>query len=494
MSKYNFYYDETEHSRKISHQTVSADNYYDGFITAVVGWDEQNEAEIEERYRLFEKKYSRRITNGEIKSTTIRQSQLKMGFASLSKDATSFIRDFLGLFDEKTLIYISSFSKMEYIIGQILDGYENTPLLDIDFLKYSIIKAIVVYRPAEVISSLYGTPGEFLNSLKTFLRSRIEADKANIDLKSREIEQFESILLFLNDVAEVESFDWSYESPLIGLELYLREKSIREYCLVVDREARTAESARSLGLKNVSEGESKELFALQMADILAGIVAKLMKALAKAFEYRSTADMVKKNLLDKGWFKLTEERLDLYKNLYKVVMQLNNAWYKVFSGVYTDDLICFTTFLSFINDFASVNEFKNNLRMMPEYFNVAVCNELERHYSIVSNKLPIIPIDSDNEEYFLNQRGAKEFFDIDRQPSLRINGGARTCDVLSVGVRNGKALVTIREDTGAACYVLPGNLLSWAESLVVLANRGMSLFPEKVTFTEVGEELAADIH
>lgn len=446
------------------------------------------------RYRLFEKKYSRRVTNGEIKSTTIKQGQFERGFASLSKDAAAFIDDFLGLFDEKILIYISSFSKMEYIIRQVFAEYKNTLLLDMDLLKYSVTKAIIVYCPEEVISSLYGTPSEFIGSLKDFLRSRIEADRANTDLKSREIEQFELILLFLDNAAEVESFDWSYENPLIGLKFYIQEKSICKYSLVIDREARTAESAQNLGLDNVSEGESKELFALQMADMLAGIVAKLMKALAKAFEYHSAADTVKKNLLDEGWFKLTEERLGLYKSLYRVVMQLNNAWYKVFSGVYTDDLICFTTFLSFINSFSSVDELKSNLQMMPEYFNTAACNELANHYIMVSNKLPIVPINSDNGEYFLNGCGTKEFFDIDRQPSFYIDGGARTCDVLSVGVRNGKALVTIKEDAGAVCYVFPDDLFSWAEGLVALANRGMNLFPEEVTFTEVDGRLAADIH
>lgn len=38
MSKYSFYYDESEHSRKISYTTISASNYYDNFITMIVGW------------------------------------------------------------------------------------------------------------------------------------------------------------------------------------------------------------------------------------------------------------------------------------------------------------------------------------------------------------------------------------------------------------------------------------------------------------------------
>ena len=36
--KYIFFYDETEHSRKINYETVTANNYYDNFITGIVGW------------------------------------------------------------------------------------------------------------------------------------------------------------------------------------------------------------------------------------------------------------------------------------------------------------------------------------------------------------------------------------------------------------------------------------------------------------------------
>lgn len=42
MIKYNFYYDESEHSRKINHKTITANNYYDSFIAVVVGWRSEN--------------------------------------------------------------------------------------------------------------------------------------------------------------------------------------------------------------------------------------------------------------------------------------------------------------------------------------------------------------------------------------------------------------------------------------------------------------------
>lgn len=58
--QYNFYYDETEHSRKINYETVTASNYYDNFITAIVGWSSEEDAGISEKYLAFEAKYEYR--------------------------------------------------------------------------------------------------------------------------------------------------------------------------------------------------------------------------------------------------------------------------------------------------------------------------------------------------------------------------------------------------------------------------------------------------
>ena len=494
MKHYNFYYDETEHSRKINHRTVSASNYHDDFIAAAVGWERLDEIDIEKKFRAFEDKHSRRTAGDELKSTTIKQSQLRNGFASLSKGTATLIDDFLDLFDERVFIHLSTFSKTEYVVRQAFAGYENSPFVDMDLLKYSVTKAIVVYRPEEVIQSLYAGPKEFSESLRGFLRRRIEADSVNIALKRREITQFELILSLLDNAEPVKTFDWDYRPTLASLDSFLREQSILEYSLTIDREAKTTECARNLGLKNISEGNSKELFALRMADLLAGIAAKLMKAMAEALRYRNAADEVRKRLLDVGWFRLTEERLAIYKKFHRIVMQSNNTWHKVSSGVYSDNLVCFTTFLSFVASFPSSTDIQGNLQMMPEYFNATACAALQRHYDLVRGTLPAIPASGDNGEYFYNQRGGKEYFDVSRQPCLDVGERARTYNVLAVNVRNGKALVTLEEDDKVVCYVLPDRLRSWAENLSNFASRGVDLFPEKVTFTPINGELAADIH
>ena len=78
MSKYNFYYDESEHSRKINYKTVSASNYYDNFITMIVGWSAEKN-DILQQYAAFETRYAdRKDRNGEIKVPCFRKNNLSM--------------------------------------------------------------------------------------------------------------------------------------------------------------------------------------------------------------------------------------------------------------------------------------------------------------------------------------------------------------------------------------------------------------------------------
>ena len=62
--KFNFYYDETEHSRVINYSTITGATYYDNFISAIIGWDSNKESAIEEKYLKFEEKYQERNPHG----------------------------------------------------------------------------------------------------------------------------------------------------------------------------------------------------------------------------------------------------------------------------------------------------------------------------------------------------------------------------------------------------------------------------------------------
>lgn len=387
--KFEFYYDETEHSRVISQQTISTRDFYDGFVVAVVGWRQQDKEEIQERFRLFSEKHGERKTGGEFKSTTIKQARLKSGFASLGRGTASFINDFLKLFDEKILIYFSTFSKIEHVVEQLLADYNNSPFINMDNAKYSLVKAIALYRPTNVLAALYSRPDVFIKEVKIFLLSRIKEDMRNRALKHREIEQFQTLLFLLDNATEIKSFNWDYRKTLIGFQNFIEEKQISRYSLIIDREANTANAARDIGLSEVKEGDSKDCFALQMADLLAGIIAKIMRALSESLRYKTETEAIKKHLLEEEWFNLTEERLVLYKRLHKIINLVNNSWYKSYAGRYADDLVCLIALLNFFDQFKTADELKHNLKARPEQFNALACAGLERHFHIMQDDFAI---------------------------------------------------------------------------------------------------------
>lgn len=79
MSNFTFYYDESQHSRLLNLKTVTADEFYDGFVVAIVGWDVKREQNLAARYSEFENKY---LSPGakELKSTVLKKSHFKYGF------------------------------------------------------------------------------------------------------------------------------------------------------------------------------------------------------------------------------------------------------------------------------------------------------------------------------------------------------------------------------------------------------------------------------
>ena len=497
MSEYNFYYDESEHSRKINYKTITADNYYDNFITVVVGWHSEYETDIFSRYTAFEEKYKYRQSKGELKSTAIHQSQLEHGFASLNKDNVSLLEDFLALFDEKTLIYYAVISKIEYIIRQLFEDYKNSALVDMDAMKYSITKAVVLYQPEDIINGLYEDTGELVALLKKFFTLQIEKDKGNEELKEKEIEQYSQILVLLDDISKIKTIDWNYDISFYGFKKYLTEKSIDDYSLTIDKEGKnsnTAKAAERNSLTEVVEADSLTSCGIRMADMLAGLISKLLKALHNEFRYVSEEERISKKILNRSWFAINEQQLSLYKKLHHVLVSLNISWYKTFSGVYSDDLIVLIALLNFMSSFKSVEAINRDISMQGEYFNAYACVNLSDYYKRMHHKLTIDPIEKNTKDYFLNQQGAKIYFDINKQPLLEITKDQIIYDVLAVGCsKENIPLITVAEDANVKCYRLPNELSEWAMTLVSLADVGENLFPAKVMFSETKDRLYADI-
>lgn len=496
--KYIFFYDETEHSRKINYETVTANNYYDNFITGIVGWKAEDDECISDRYLAFESKYDYRKKDGELKSQTMKVKDFRLGFASLNNHTIELYEDLVSLFDEKIIIYFSVFSKIEYVISQLFVNYHNSMFVDIDYMKYSIIKAINVYRPQNVIEAIYKEPQIFVKELRSFLEDRIIKNQANTALKEHENQAFQEILLLLEDTEVPETLDWSYFAPFDGFKKLLTEMNVNEYQLMIDREGKeshTLNSAKNVGLKNVIEEDSKDYIGIRMADMLAGLISRLMQSLKISLTGDYKDGKMKKTLLDSGWFALNQRQLDLYKKLYRVICEINDYWYKSFSGIYSDDLVAFVALLQFMNQFSDADEIRNSkIEMQPEYYNAFVCENLNERYKIMRNKLPIDPIVEDDKNYFYNQRGAMVYKNINKQPMLPLHSGQNEFYVLSVGFsQNGTPLVTISENDKPICYRLPNEYSDWTITVVVAANMGERLFPSKVLFSLIGGRYLVDI-
>lgn len=497
MSKYSFYYDESEHSRKISYTTISASNYYDNFITMIVGWAD-SKADILQRHADFENKYAnRKDRNGEIKSTTLQQKQLEHGFASLNKQNTQFVSDFLSLFDEDIHIYFTVSSKIEYLVLQLFQGYRDIPFLHTDLMLYSIVKTLVIYRPEKVIECIYESPEEFLLNLKEFFVDRIECNKKNPQLKQRETEAFQQILFMLDVISDDLKIDWDYHMPFDGFKKYLEEMNITNYELIIDKEGnerKTIKAAHEIGLDNLAEADSKEYQGLRIADMLAGIIAKLLKGINESLRYQSVEESTNKKIFSTDWFCLNENQLELYKKLYRLICEWKPAWYKSYAGIYPDDLVALVTLLNYMNRFESAEQIRANIDRRGEHFNSSVCEQLEMYFERRRCKLPIEPVVQFDEESYLNQRGGKVYFDSRKQPLLPLHEGSQILDVLSVGIdRKFTPIVTIQENGEAECFRLPNELSGWVYSVVGMATDGINFFPAKVIFSNINGRYYANI-
>lgn len=498
MGQYRFYYDESEHSRKINLNTVNAKNYYDNFIAVIVGWKAENEKSVFEKYATFEEKYNYRKSKGELKSQTLNQNQFESGFASMNKNNVCFLTDFLSLFDSDIEVYFAVISKIEFIISQIFDGYKKSFLYDMDAMKYSIVKAILMYQPKEVIEGVFENTRELVSTLKAFFENRIKQNEANLSLKQRETEAFKEILNILCDIDDVNTIEWDYDIAFLGFKKYLTEREINDFALTIDKEgenSNTLNAAKKVGFSTAIEVDSKDSIGVRISDMLAGLISKLLKALHNSLRYNSYDEQLQKKILNKKWFSLSQEQLELYKKLYIIICKLNNASHKAFSGKYSDDLIMFIALLKYMNNFSTVTEIKEqNLDMQGEYFNSYVCKCLEYYFARIRNKIPLDPISLDEKNYFFNHRGAKVFFDARQQPLLKFTNGRCKCRVLSIGFSiEGIPLATIAELEGNYCYRLPNDLSEWAMSVVGMANAGINLFPAEVVFTELNGKFYADI-
>ncbi len=501
---YSFFYDESEHSRKINKETILSDNFAYDFVSVIVGCNSSNENAIFNNYLRFENTYKEKFTVDELKSEIIKQNQIKHGFAGLNKLTVSLLTDYFDFMIENNIyLYYSAFNKIEYVINQLFSNYINSPLFDMDSLRYSITKILVMYKPLDVYEAIYKNDGSLVYELKKFIQQRIVVNQG-IQHKQVETCAFQQALLLLDDYKEQFIIDWDYGITFVGFKMYLTEKGIENYSLIIDKEGngKTLNAAKRLGIKNVYEKDSKKSIGVRIADLLAGLVSKFLKNIVSDLKYNSLDEANKLKLLSKEWFIIDENKLNLYKLFKRIIINQNDAWYKSYSGNYADDFLYFICLLNYFSSFENIQEYKEKTveKHRVQLNNLAVAN-LSDYFTRMHSKLPIEPISPNNKEFYYNQRGAKCYFDYTRQgcldiPKLKSNKERGVVyRVLSVGFfgKNEHPCVTIFENEQAQCLLLPNELSDWAFTMVAFSNAGGNFFPSEVEFGYLDQRYYAKI-
>ena len=105
------------------------------------------------------------------------------------------------------------------------------------------------------------------------------------------------------------------------------------------------------------------------------------------------------------------------------------------------------------------------------------------------------------EDFIINDRGAKIYFDISKHEKLYIpeissdEENGKIYHVLSVGIhKSGSAMITIQEKGHVKAYRLPIELTNWAIDLTALSHeKEINYFPGDVEFGKLLDRFYAEI-
>ena len=208
---------------------------------------------------------------------------------------------------------------------------------------------------------------------------------------------------------------------------------------------------------------------------------KLLKAIRAELTYRSKNDELKKNLFDEKWFELDNARLELYKQLRRVLILFDSCWYKTYGGVYSDDLVVLISLLNYLGNFEDADTLRANLDIHAEAFNAYCCTDLALHFDKLKAEVPWRDAPNANSENLF-------------RPRLRLADEPIVHNVVKVMfAEDGAPMAVVRESGKDTAYVLPDDLVGWVSMLV--SNEGLAdlVLPCDVRFQVVNGRCCADM-
>lgn len=408
--EYVFYFDESFHDRKIviaEDGTINTlrQNAIDDYVGVFWGCKRANLDKYTEELTTFESHYRTVFglpVDKELKSEIIKLKNYQYGIRSLNKNAMDFYFDLFEMLAHwEFIMQINIVSKVEILVRSALHSIVFPFFANKNSFIYSLAKLIVVHRPKQLLEALEvaasgGDPQEFRNTLLETLRALNEASEG-VARKEKSIEAFTEMCYIVEamsfNIAPSVKTDFFYSINFDGISRLLNELNIRSknVKITIDMEANTFKAAQEYKFGRVKQRKSDCLIQLRLADLLSGFIGRMIYAMTHDVSTREIAledystidleDIKKKRLLNPKWFELTERHFDLYKLIYKVLIEQHSHYWTTLTLAYNDDALCFYALLRHVASYPSYRDFiAVSPELHSEYYNSRAVDELAEYY------------------------------------------------------------------------------------------------------------------
>ncbi|MEW5552795.1 hypothetical protein ABGT22_23240 [Peribacillus frigoritolerans] len=371
------------------------DNMY-VYVADLIKINEKNLHEIEEKYKLLERKYmsSRNFPdNKELKGKDILDKNFKYGIASLKDRELDFYNSLFDLLLENHVDnLLFSINKMSLVVDKRLTGWivkleEKRFIESARLLKYSLVKYMEIEASDSVIQSIFDSNKgnrEVLTEIQKDMAAFVEKNK-HIPRMKVQIQDYRNIIqtirkakhLIQDTPFDEVTFDWnkvSFDIDLWITEMSLANKFNMQSSELILDEGIPLEPFKKLNFPSIKlDEDSKYHVGLRISDVLVVISGKYISKLANEHRYDKN-NPEKRKLLPNDWFQLDEKQFDLLKKMKKYFFP-NDSTYCFIVDTYFDDALLFETYFSYISSYESFNDYKKHLETHVEkYFKLIARN------------------------------------------------------------------------------------------------------------------------
>jgi len=361
--EYNFYFDESFHTRKITRASLEDTEYFNSYISVGIGIKKYMTHKILKKYEIIEAKYKMVYSKDELKSDIISKKHYKYGIATFNKKEVELYTDFFDFMQKNKIVYyISICDKVEYLLNQC--EYKMPNFMNKRAIIYSITKLINVYRPQSVISDILNKDKKIITDIKKFFVKQLK-ENGNIKLKEQENDAMEFILKYIDKIdASNISYEFNYLFTYIGLKKLQQEINIEKVNVIIDEEGtnKIYESAKKIGFNSVSQIDSKLSTGIRISDMLCGFIARMMRALYEDTKNDITIPYKEQHLFNENWFKVSKEQFYLYKIIAHYFKQYHEVFYSSYISIYFD---LFSEFIGLIYYFDDYNNYDDYCKKTP---------------------------------------------------------------------------------------------------------------------------------